>query len=149
MRALALSAAAAWAACRAAHSSALPNVVVYLADDLGVGEVNQHDLQWAVTDTPAAPAAGRAMHTPNLARLARGGLRLLRSYTSSPICGPARYSLMTGLPTGLTGVRGNNDEALLGTQLATLPRLLKQNGYRTYMVRVSFASPLSRTFEFA
>jgi arylsulfatase A-like enzyme len=134
MRALALACAGAGAACLAAQGSALPNVVVYLADDLGVGEVNQHDTRWAVTDTPLAPAAGRAMYTPNLERLARGGLRLLRSYTSSPICGPARYSLMTGLPTGLTGVRGNTDEVSMDSSLATLPRMLKQNGYRTYMV---------------
>jgi arylsulfatase A len=85
----------------------LPNIVLYVADDLGVGEVNQHAPEWVVTDTKLAIDPERAIWTPNLARLASEGMRLTRSYAASPLCGPSRFALMTGVPTGRSRVRGN------------------------------------------
>jgi arylsulfatase A len=115
-----------------------PNVVIYFADDLGVGEVNQQSPSWAVIDAvDSAVSPSLVIRTPNLERLARGGTRLLRSYTSSPICGPARFSLMTGVPTGRAPVRGNNLPSAsyaMPSDTATLPGLLRDAGYATMMV---------------
>jgi arylsulfatase A len=115
-----------------------PNVVIYFADDLGVGEVNQQSPSWAVIDAiDSAVSPSLVIQTPNLERLARGGTRLLRSYTSSPICGPARFSLMTGMPTGRAPVRGNNlptASYAMPSETATLPGLLRDAGYATMMV---------------
>ena len=64
-----------------------PNIILVLADDLGI-----NDLQ----------CYGREdHHTPNLDRLASQGMRFTCAYTAQPICSPSRAALMTGLcPAG-------------------------------------------------
>jgi arylsulfatase A-like enzyme len=65
-----------------AAQSAAPNIVIVLADDLGVNDLG---------------AYGRKEHrTPNLDRLAAEGLRFTAAYVASPICSPSRAALMTG-----------------------------------------------------
>jgi hypothetical protein len=58
-----------------------PNVVIFLADDLGWGDVGFH--------------GGEQIDTPSLDRLAREGAELHRFY-ATPICSPTRAALMTG-----------------------------------------------------
>ena len=58
-----------------------PNVVIFLADDLGWADVGYH--------------GGQQIDTPSLDRLAREGTQLHRFYTT-PICSPTRAALMTG-----------------------------------------------------
>ena len=45
-----------------------------------------------------------ALGTPHLDRLASEGVRFNRAYTASPVCGPARSAIFTGLPPQITGV---------------------------------------------
>lgn len=49
-----------------------------------------------------------ALGTPHLDRLAAEGVRLDRAYTCSPVCGPARSAIFTGLPPHANGVLGND-----------------------------------------
>lgn len=49
-----------------------------------------------------------ALGTPNLDRLAKEGVRFDRAYTASPVCGPARSAIFTGLPPHANGVLGND-----------------------------------------
>ena len=66
----------------ASRDSLKPNVIVILADDLGC---------WAMG------CAGNAeIRTPNLDRLAAGGMRFESFFCVSPVCSPARASLLTG-----------------------------------------------------
>lgn len=66
-----------------------PNIVFILADDLGVNDLGAYRRQ--------------DHRTPNLDRLAAGGLRFTAAYVASPICSPSRAALMTGaLPRGST-----------------------------------------------
>ena len=58
-----------------------PNIVVFLADDLGPGDVGCY---------------GGKTPTPNIDRLAREGTRFTRYYAASPICSPSRCGLLTG-----------------------------------------------------
>ena len=60
-----------------------PNVVVFLADDLG----------WA----DCSPYGGAEVPTPNMARLARDGMTLTHAFVASPSCAPSRAALLTGL----------------------------------------------------
>mmetsp|Transcript_19327 Transcript_19327/g.31780 ORF Transcript_19327/g.31780 Transcript_19327/m.31780 type:complete len:774 (-) Transcript_19327:1396-3717(-) len=122
-------------------TSKRPNVVVYMADDLGVGEVNQQSPEWAPYDHDlySSIKSQLIIHTPGLERLARGGVRMTRSYTSSPVCGPARYALMSGIPTGKSPMRANRifDDARdfpLNESQPNMARLLKSHGYNTYHV---------------
>jgi arylsulfatase A-like enzyme len=109
-----------------------PNVVLILADDLGIND----------------PACyGREdHHTPNLDQLARDGIRFTNAYAACPVCSPTRAALMTGLaPARLhltTFLPGRSDcvaqkllhpkiEQCLPTDVKTLPQYLKALGYAT------------------
>ncbi len=64
-----------------------PNVLLILSDDQGA---------WAL-----GAAGNTEIHTPNLDALARRGLRFENAFCSSPVCSPARASLLTGrIPSG-------------------------------------------------
>jgi arylsulfatase A-like enzyme len=85
------------------------NAIVILADDLGYGDLGCY---------------GSAVHaTPHLDRLAAEGARLTDHYSGSPVCSPARASLMTGLRpdrTGVTGVLRDNDDEVGWPELPTM-----------------------------
>ncbi|MDR2704222.1 MAG: arylsulfatase, partial [Planctomycetaceae bacterium] len=96
-----------------------PNIVIFLADDLGWADVGWH---------------GTEIKTPNLDRLASQGIRLERFYVQ-PVCSPTRASLMTGRYTiryGLqSGVIRPWADYGLSTNERTLAQALHDNGYYT------------------
>jgi arylsulfatase A len=100
-----------------------PNIVIILADDLGYGDVQCYN-----------PQRGR-IPTPNLDRLASDGMRFTDAHSSSGVCSPSRYTLLTGryhwrtrLQAGIVNVFG---EPLIARDRLTLAGLLKQQGYHT------------------
>lgn len=93
-----------------------PNIVVLLADDLGIGELGA----WGQ----------REIETPNLDRLAREGLRFTEFRSSAAVCGPARCSLMLGLHNGLCRL-DDNDNDYLRRDDVTLAERLQTVGYAT------------------
>ena len=100
-----------------------PNILVILADDLGYGDVQCYN-----------PGRGK-IPTPNIDRLAAQGIRFTDAHSSSAVCSPSRYTLLTGryhwrtrLQTGIVGVFG---EPLISTGRLTIAGLARQNGYRT------------------
>ena len=72
-----------------------PNFIFILADDLGYGELGI--------------LGQNLIETPNIDQLAKEGMILTDHYTGSPVCAPARAVLMTGLHTGHSPVRGNDE----------------------------------------
>jgi queuosine biosynthesis protein QueC len=105
-----------------------PNVVLIMADDLGLYELG---------------AYGQAkIRTPNLDRIAREGVRFDRFYSASTVCAPSRASLMTGLHTGVSPIRGNKEGGGWGPEepegqnplpapYVTIAERLKEEGYAT------------------
>ena len=100
----------------------LPNIVYILADDLGYGDLSF--------------TGQKKFVTPNIDKLAQGGMFFTQHYSGSTVCAPSRSTLMTGLHTGHTPIRGNKEikpegqwPLPVGTE--TLPKLLKQKGYTT------------------
>jgi arylsulfatase A len=73
-----------------------PNIIYILADDLGYGELGCY--------------GQRKIRTPNIDKLAVEGMRFTQHYSGSPVCAPSRCTLMTGLHTGHSYIR-RNDEA--------------------------------------
>ena len=73
--------------------SARPNIIYILADDLGYGDLSCYGQQ--------------KFETPNIDTLAKGGVKFTQHYAGSTVCAPSRCSLMTGLHTGHSQVRGN------------------------------------------
>ena len=68
----------------AAEPAGKPNVVIILADDLGYGDVSCYN-----------PERGK-IPTPNIDALAKGGMRFTDAHSSSGVCSPTRYTLLTG-----------------------------------------------------
>src|SRR6184192_1986927 len=99
-----------------ARAPAKPNIIFILADDLGYGDLGCY--------------GQKKIRTPNLDRLAADGMRFTQCYAGSTVCAPSRCSLMTGLDTGHSRIRGN---ALVPLQPddVTVAEILKLAGYRT------------------
>jgi arylsulfatase A-like enzyme len=100
-----------------------PNIVVILADDLGYGDVQCLN-----------PGRGK-IPTPNLDRLAVEGMVFTDAHSSSAVCTPSRYGLLTGRHAWRTrlhsGVPGGFAPPLIEKDRLTLPAFLKQRGYAT------------------
>lgn len=99
-----------------------PNIIYILADDLGYGDLGCY--------------GQKKFETPNLDQLAMDGIRFTRHYSGSTVCAPSRSALMTGLHTGHTPVRGNQEVQPEGQwpmpdTIQTVAELLKEAGYVT------------------
>ncbi len=75
----------------------------------------------------AMGCAGENVRTPNLDKFASEGTRYTRAVSNTPVCSPARASIMTGLHTLSHGLVNNDKE--IGTGLNTLAGCLTENGY--------------------
>lgn len=104
--------------------AARPNVIVFVSDDQGFG-----DLGIMGSDT---------VRTPHLDDLARSGALLTSWYANSPVCSPSRASLLTGRYPGNAGVRsilqGYRTTPGLPPQVPTLATALRDLGYRTELI---------------
>jgi arylsulfatase len=103
-----------------------PNVLLILLDDTGFADFG---------------AFGSEIETPNIDKLAAGGLRY-NNFTTTAVCSPSRAALLTGLNhhsagvgwlanmnSGFAGYRGE-----IRDDVITLPEVLRENGYNTFMV---------------
>ena len=99
-----------------------PNIILILADDLGYGESGCYGQQ--------------KIQTPNIDRMATMGMRFTQFYAGTAVCAPSRASLMTGLHTGHTAVRGNRGykpegQFPLPDSSLTIASVLQRQGYTT------------------
>ncbi len=100
-----------------------PNIIYIMADDLGYGDIGSYGQQ--------------KIKTPNLDKLALDGMRFTQHYAGSTVCGPSRASLLTGLHSGHSPIRGNprwtnsGKPVDLSHQDNTLAKMLKKQGYST------------------
>lgn len=99
-----------------------PNVIFILADDMGYGDLGYYGQQ--------------LIETPNIDKLASGGIRFTQFYAGTSVCAPSRASLMTGLHTGHTPIRGNYEikpegQLPLPDSSFIMPEMFKAAGYTT------------------
>jgi len=99
-----------------------PNIVYILADDLGWGDLSLY--------------GQKHFETPNIDRIAKEGIQFMQHYSGSTVCAPSRSSLMTGLHTGRTPIRGNFEvqpegQMALPAESVTIAEILKDEGYVT------------------
>lgn len=107
-----------------------PNIVVILADDMGYSDMGMF---------------GSEIKTPNLDALASDGVRFTNFYTHAS-CSPSRATMLTGVDSHLNGLGSMDEwtapnqmgvegyEGHLSNKTVTIPQLLKESGYHTYMV---------------
>ena len=98
-----------------------PNVVLIVADDLGYCDSELYGCE----DVP----------TPNLLRIADGGVLFKAGYVTSPVCSPSRASMLTGRYQQRFGHEflPSNDTLGLPTSEKTLAASMKEAGYATGM----------------
>jgi arylsulfatase A-like enzyme len=104
------------------QNTELPNIIYILADDLGYGDPGCYGQQ--------------KFQTPNIDKLASQGMFFRQHYTGCTVSAPSRSSLMTGLHTGHTPIRGNKGwdpegQWPLASSSVTIAELLKTKGYST------------------
>jgi arylsulfatase A-like enzyme len=100
----------------------LPNIIYIVADDLGYGDLSCYGQQ--------------KFQTPNIDHLAREGMLFRQNYAGTAVSAPSRSSLMTGLHTGHTPIRGNREwkpegQWPLPAESFTIAEMLKTKDYVT------------------
>jgi arylsulfatase A len=108
-----------------ASAATRPNIVYILADDMGVGDVSVLN-------------AKSAWQTPHIDRLAKEGIAFTDAHSSSAVCTPSRYAIMTGRynwrSARKSGVGSGFSPALIEPGRMTVPSFLAQHGYTTAMI---------------
>ncbi len=106
-----------------------PNIVIILADDMGFSDMGSF---------------GSEINTPNMDALAMDGVRFTQFYTHAS-CSPSRSMLLSGTDTHVNGLGNMSEwtapnqkgivgyEGILNNKVTTLPQILKDAGYNTYM----------------
>jgi len=113
------------AGCSLPKISSRPNIVIILADDMGIGD-------------PGCYNKDSKVETPNIDKLANEGMKFTDAHSASAVCTPTRYSLLTGRYSWRTrlkrGVLWSWDKPLIEDDRLTLPEMLRQNGYTTALI---------------
>jgi arylsulfatase A-like enzyme len=112
------------ATCVAAAGAAdKPNIVVLYGDDIGYGDFSCY--------------GATSVKTPNVDRLAAGGLRFTSAYATAATCTPSRFSLLTGqyaFRQKGTGVLPGDAKLIIRPGRESLPGVLQRAGYKTAVV---------------
>lgn len=102
-----------------------PNIILILADDLGIGDI-------------AAFNPEGKIKTPNIDGIANEGIMFTDAHTSSAVCTPTRYGIITGRYNWRSklknGVLTGKSKALIPNSRSTVASMLKQQGYTTGFV---------------
>ncbi|ALJ06732.1 arylsulfatase [Pseudalgibacter alginicilyticus] len=100
----------------------LPNIIYVLTDDLGIGDVSTYNPESKIK-------------TPYIDKLASEGMTFTDAHTTSAVCTPSRYSILTGRYSWRTKLKSRvlygEDPHLIHPQRATVASLLKSAGYYT------------------
>ncbi|WP_265595508.1 arylsulfatase [Verrucomicrobium sp. BvORR106] len=117
----------------ALHAAGKPNIIVFLADDLGYGELGCY--------------GQKKIKTPNLDQLAADGIRFTDFYAGHAVCAPSRCVMLTGKHTGHSFVRENSEGR--AAQAEERNRIKAEDGYLPQIAlpasETTFASALQKS----
>ena len=96
-----------------------PNILYIMTDDHGTGGLSCYD--------------SKINQTPNLDRIAHGGMRLDNCYVTYSLCSPSRATILTGKYAHVNGQASIGGHVFNGSQ-PTFPQLLRASGYQTAVI---------------
>lgn len=99
------------------------NILFILTDDVGYGDLSSY----GSIKTP----------TPNIDRLATGGLRFTDANAAAPVCTASRYAILTGQYSwrrGVPAIAPGDSTLLIPTTMPTLPKAMRAAGYSTFVI---------------
>ncbi|XP_010334463.2 steryl-sulfatase [Saimiri boliviensis] len=111
------------------HAASRPNIILVMADDLGIGDPGCY--------------GNKTLRTPNIDRLASEGVKLTQHLAASPLCTPSRAAFMTGRYPVRSGMASHSLPGVflftassggLPTNEITFAKLLKDQGYSTALI---------------
>lgn len=97
-----------------------PNILLIVADDLGMGDVSAY--------------GSRTISTPNIDSLASAGIRFDNAYATSATSTPSRYGMLTGMypwKNPRAAILNGDAPLLIPVDMPTLPEMMQNAGYRT------------------
>ncbi|MCU0749142.1 MAG: arylsulfatase [Akkermansiaceae bacterium] len=102
------------------HAAEKPNILLLYADDLGYGDLGCYNSKSKIP-------------TPQLDKLAAGGMRFTDAHSSSGICSPSRFAMLTGRHhwRDFHGIVDAFGKSVFKPERLTLPEMLQAKGYRT------------------
>lgn len=106
-----------------AQSQQKPNIVLIYTDDLGYGDISAN--------------GATKVHTPNIDKIAKQGIRFNNAHASSSTCTPSRFSILTGKYAWRkkgTNIAPGDAALIIPTDITTLPAMLQNAGYKTAAV---------------
>src|SRR5262245_29494785 len=107
-----------------AQSVRKPNIIFILVDDMGYADLSSF--------------GSKDIHTPNIDRLAKEGVKLTQMYSNGPVCTPTRAAFITGRYQQRVGlewaINATEKEPGLPVEEGSLARRLKNNGYATALL---------------
>jgi arylsulfatase A-like enzyme len=119
---ISIAALLAAAVCEGAGASRPPNIVVMVSDD------HRHDALGVVQKELGEKANFPFFESPQLDRLAGGGIRFRNAFVTHSLCSPSRATMLSGLHTHAHGITFNEQPFL---SKETWPHLLADNGWKT------------------
>ncbi|MFY0714913.1 arylsulfatase [Seonamhaeicola sp. NFXS20] len=102
-----------------------PNIIYILADDMGYGDVSCFNPEGKIP-------------TPHLDQMAANGIKFTDAHTSSAVCTPTRYGILTGRYNWRSSLKksvlGGFSKSLIKQERTTIAEMLKSRGYTTAFI---------------
>ena len=113
---------------------AKPNIVIMMADDMGIGDTSAY---LNVQLSPGSPPVEKTLRTPNLKLFTKSAIVFTDGYAPASMCSATRYSLLTGRFSHRSYLQYQGwlphgpNTPMIQKGLTTLPEMLQANGYHT------------------
>ena len=111
-----------------------PNVIIFMADDMGIGDTSAYlGINLMANTKPIA----KTLKTPNIEMFAKQGMIFTDAHAPASMCSSTRYSLLTGRLSHRSYLKKQGwlphgpNRPMIHRSLTTLPEMLKRNGYVT------------------